>query len=814
MTRSAHWRKGLRLAWGNPFSRTACLVLGLGLGFVVTAFMLMDQTLLRPIPGISSSIEGRLVSLEFHQQDSQYPASYPLFRWLQAQAVCLDRLFGVSYDSVNLSAGPDLTAGHFNQEQVTANYFQVLGIEMAAGRAFAPQDPLSPEDPKVVVVSHRLWQKELGGRRDAVGMQVHINGQAATLIGVAPDGFQGTNLFGSPDLWVPITQTVAADRLSNPQHGLFFTLVGRLAPDSDFPSCRRQIAALASTLDARQWWPDMEDSSIRCVVRAGAGLDSFTADELHTTFRLLFGAVALILLAALLNASGLLLSQSLARRREWAILNALGAGRRRILFQVLCESLALTLPAGLVAVLVAFLCRLWLSGTQVISYAPADLPFEFSYRVFLFTAGLTFLAGAVVGLLPSWVSASGDPIAGLREGSGTGRAFSRTKAMLTAAQMAASFVLVLGALLFLRSLHNVMAIALGFQPQGVASGLIEPRLLGYGQEQVREFYSRLKGRLDANSAFRSTALAEIPPFQGSRRPVMLQPFEAPQDSAPLQAFRNFISADYLETAGLRLLQGRAFTALDGLERPADAPPVAILSASLAEQLWPGSNAVGRRFRRAGSTVEVEVVGVVEDHRPYSPFRIEPMVYEPLGQGYLPTRVTLLGRGNAGVSEAAAQFRRELSVLEPRMALFDVQSLTSRLEDLLSRRRLFARMVPLLAVAALSLAALGLWGLVAGSMRLRRRELGIRMALGARIQDLVRAGLLRTALLAGTGIVVGTALAALLAERISGELYGVSALDPFLTLATASILLLCALAAGSLPLRQIARIDPSETLRSE
>lgn len=814
MARFTHWKKGFRLAWGNPFARTASLVLGLGLGFVVTAFTLMDQTLLRPVPGIPSHIESRLAALEFHQQGSQYPASFPLFQRLQQEAQCLDGLLGASSDSVNLSAGTGLTAGRFGQEMVTADYFQVLGVDMAAGRSFTPADPLSPQDPKVAVISHRLWQRQFGGSPEAVGMQVHLNGQAATLIGVAAPGFQGTSLFGGPDLWVPLTQAVAADTLSNPRHGLFFTLVGRLAPHSDFQHCRQQIAALASALDARQWWPGMEDPSIRCLVRRGAGLDSFSADELHTTFRLLFGTVALILLAAVLNAAGLLLSQSLSRNREWAVLNALGAGRQRILLQVLCESLALALPAGLAAALAAFLCRLWLSGLQVISYIPADLPFEMSYRVFLFSVALTFAAGTAAGLLPSWVSASSDPVSGLREGLGNRGAFSRTKALLTAAQMAASFVLVLGALLFLRSLQNVLAIDLGLRPQGVVSGMIEPRLLGYGQDQLRGFYSRLKGRLDANPAFESAALAEIPPFQGTRRPVMLQPSQASQDFTPLRAFRNYVTAGYLETAGLHLLQGRAFTALDGLERPADAPPVAILSASAADRLWPGSRPLGRRFLRAGSAVEVEVVGVVEDHRHYSPFRADPMIYEPLGQGFVPGRVALLGRGTSSAAEAAAQFRLELGVLEPRMALFDVQSLTGRLENILSRQRLFARLLPLLALAALSLAALGLWGLVAGNMRLRRREFGIRMALGARLSDLVKAGLVRTAILAAAGIAAGTASAALLADRVSAELYEVPALDPLLVLATAAILFLCALSAGCLPLRQIARIDPSETLRSE
>ena len=801
-------RKSFRVILGpkSHFARPAVFVLGLGLGSVSIVFSLFDQTLLQVVPGVPG--QDRLAAVSFHQGDSQYPASLPLYRHLERSIGSFSAFAGSTVSSANLSGANAAAATRVVREEVTGGFFSVLGIKMALGR-----DPTAEGagfGPDAAVISHRLWKRIFAGALGAPGKKLLLDTREITIAGIAPPGFKGTSMASDVDVWTLLR--LSDSESEDPRYGLFFTLIGRFAPGSSLEKARLELQALASALDPPAWGLGSAESETRCLVNPDIGRDPALTSLLERTIRLLFGAAALILTVAALNAAGLLLSQNLARRREWSVLQALGAGRRQILAQVLGESLAIGIMGGTCGALMALIGGQWASQVQLAEGYPGVFLYDWNGRVFLFTFLTSMLAGLSAGLIPAWISVRSDLMGGLRGHSGSSNSFSKLKGALVTGQLAASFILIAGSLLFLKSLSNLYEIDLGFQPRGVVNASIEPGLLQYSQQDALQLYRRLKSRLASRPGIESIGLAEIPPFEGTIRPVRLLPEEGAVE--PVTAWRNRVSSGYLKAVGLRHLRGRDFSELEGLERPQGASSVAILSKAVAEKLWPGSTALGKRFNLQGRQDLVEVIGVADDHRTLTMHSPAPVLYEPLGQGFIPRRVSLLLKTGLSSAEAGHLVRAEMDALDAGVAVFNVEALSARLDQMLSKQRLFSWAVPMLAFVALLLAALGLWGLLAGNIRLRSGEIGIRIALGAGKWDIQKLELGRVALLTFTGMGFGLAGLAALSKLVASHLYGTSALDPSTILAALLFLCLCTALAGGIPLRRAALVDPSAALRSE
>ncbi|MEE8586913.1 MAG: FtsX-like permease family protein, partial [Acidobacteriota bacterium] len=656
------------------------------------------------------------------------------------------------------------------------------------------------------VISHHLWRTALQGRPDVVGMEFLLNDRAAIVVGVAPPGFRGTSLNGNTDIWRRITQDAeSASKLQDPGRGLFFILIGRLSRDATLEQARQELDAWTSALPAGEWGigDAGSDSPARCLLLDRIGMDSWTAETVDRTFRLLVSVAATMLSVALLNSVGLIISGSLARRREWAILKALGAGRRRLLLQGLEECLVMALAAGVLAAALGYAGGRWLGGLQWIESSAAELTLLWSWRAFLFTALLTLATGAVCGLMPAWISSRTEPVKWLRESTGHANLREGWKGTLLVGQMAASLVLLIAALSVMQSLAYLYRIELGLDVRGVLSASIDPGLLGRDREQLQKLYRRLEQGLTNAPGLESPSLAEISPLVGTVRAVSLLSEEA---------WRNQVSPGYFETVGLRLLQGRSFTETEVWNPPADARQVAVLSTSVASRLWPGGNPIGKRFQHQGRSFWIEVVGLVESHRTASILKDSPLIYEPLGQAYVPRKISILAKSELPVTEARRRIADEVHRLDPSVALFEVESLSQRLNQKLARQRLLAYSVPILAVAALILTCAGVWGMMAGHVRLRRHEIGVRMALGARAADIRRTCLRRALLLNVLGLSSGLLIAWQLSGMVSGQLYGVSPMDRPVLLLAVGVLLLASLLAAYLPLLRVARLNPAQALR--
>lgn len=813
-----HIRMGFLPAFSKEshFARPAVLVLGLGLGFAVVFASLFDQAFLRSIPGIGN--EYSLASLEVHQGGGQVMVSYPLYLELSLLPL-FDGLAGWTEDAAALSTGSaSEPAAMVWCQNVTSNYFSVLGIELARGRAFETGlDPASPQAP-AVVISHRLWRGALRGSESVIGAEIRVNSRPVTVMGVAAPGYRGPSILGEIDLWMPMTlrcgqaSSYAVSDFNNPRNGMFFSLAGRLAQDS-LREARRQLSAFATTLDAKDWWEGGSNEPPNLLLLPGVGRDSWAQKELQETFRTLAGAVALILLVCTLNATALLISRSTSRRRERAIALSLGCGRLRLFSQVVREGLFIGLLAGGVGALLALSIRLWMPEVRLLASLPESSLYALSWRAF----GLTFLVSACVGmasgLIPAWISANLDPIEGLREGADASGRRSRLRTMLIVAQTALSFVLLAASLLFVKSLSGLYSLDLGLSLERVVTARLSPAQLGMAPEDQKRMLVGLRNRLGANGRVESFGIAHRLPFGGSVLDRAL-PEEADGETAPLPIRSNSVSPGFFDSLGIQLLRGRAFGDFDSKGLRQDAVPVAIINKSLAEQLWPNADPLGKRFRLFNANRVVEVAGIVADHRTVSVLEAHPVVYQPLGQGPLPGRFWISLRTEMYAEEVRRLLQKEVHAVAPDLPVSEVEYMKDRLDRRFWRQRTMASGFPVLALAALALTSLSVWGLASGAMRLRRRQIGIRLALGAWHWDIQRAELLSAGWRAALGVAIGLAALALLDDFFSPHLYEVASLDPSALLPAAGILCGTALLASYIPLRSAARIDPAESLRCE
>ncbi|MDH3224280.1 MAG: ABC transporter permease, partial [Gemmatimonadota bacterium] len=695
---------------------------------------------------------------------------------------------------------------------VSANFFQTYGARPTLGRAFLPgTEDRDPGAHPVAILGHGYWESRFGADPGVVGTTVTLNGHPFEIVGVAPPDFKGPVNFAAPPVFVPfMMQHVLEpgfDRI-NSRGSNSATAVARLRASVTVPQAEERLAAVLARL--KEELPDQYDEQLRTTIvpQVGSGIHpSFRSAQVGMS-SVIMTVVSLLLLVACVNVANLFLARASERRREMGIRLSIGAGRGRIIRQLLTESLVFSVLAGAAGLLLAWVAVGLLGAIR----PPMDGPWEFSVglnrTVLLFTGGISILAGFLFGLAPALQATNPDTVAAVKGESDQAGGRSRASRALVVVQMALSLILLISSGLFLRSLQGATQIDPGFdEPGNLALLSIDPELQGYSEGDSRVFHDRLIERVAALPGVVSASGGDWLPLglNTSDRGVSVPGYEYTEGELRSFLYGN-VREGYVETLGMDLVEGRTFTAQDD----EGGPPVIIVNRRFAERFWPGESAVGKIVETAGA--EREVIGVVETGKSRS-LGEDPTEFMllPLRERFSPY-VTVLARTAGDPGPVLQQIQGIVRELDPGMPVFDVRTMEDHMGLALMPARLGGSVLGLFGILGLVLAAVGIYGVMAYSVARRTREIGIRVALGAdrgRVLSLVLRDGMRLALI---GTVLGLVGAAAASQLVRGLLYNVSALDPAAFLGVPAVLLAVAALAVYVPARRASGVDPIGALR--
>jgi predicted permease len=798
------------LAKSPGWTVAAVLTLALGVGANVAVFSLVDTLMLRPISGLADP--GRLVWVAPTEEGRPRAASYPDFAEFREQAAVFSGV--AAFDRVPVHASSAQQAERLQAEIASGEYFDVLGVVPAVGRFFTADD--ERERRPVAVLSSAYWRTRFGGDPRAIGATLSLNGRHWTVVGVAPASFAGLDIEALPDLYLPLGTWLEAsghgEELQS-RASARLRVIARLKPGVGRNAAAAAVAAVARRTTS------LRRTSARQPSATVEGLKGWVPPgqlgQMLPIALLGMAATGTVLLIASANVANLLLGRAARRRREIGVRLAIGASRGRIVRQLLSESLVLAGLGAAAGVLVASsTLDLLLSRFSV----PAGLVPAVDARVLLYAIAAALATGVVFGLAPAWSAVRPAAISALRDASGSpsGPQGSKLQAGLVVAQVALSLLLLACAGLFLRSLGKAASVPVGFDRARASEILtvsFDLETQGYPPEKARRFRSDLLARVAALPGARAAALAETLPLGHRAVAEVLGPEgREPAERHEGTVFLDAVSPGFFATLGMPLVAGRDFTAED---RPGSLP-VVIVNETLARRFWPGRNPLGRRIVTGGEPHEAfEVVGVARDGKylrltePARPFAYFPI----LQRGSHLAETTLLVRGAPGVA-MAQQVRAAARALDPALPLFQPRSLEDALRESTTDRRQGTLLLAAFGTLALALAAVGLYGVIAYAVTQRRREIGVRLALGASRRDVVALFVSRGFRLAAYGVAIGLPLAAAVTHLLSRLLYGVTPMDLTTLVGASSLLMAIAILASGLPARRAARIDPMEALRNE
>ena len=811
-------RHGFRSLVKVPvFTTTVVLTLALGIGANAAVFTIVNRLLLKPMPVRDP---GNLYVLAVTHEGNESPHNVS---WLDLQdyrtrSGAFADLAAYDFAFVGLSA--DGRAERITISYVSNNLFSMLGVGPALGRVIQPSDDDRPGANAVVVLGYSYWLRRFNGDRAIVGKSVLVNGRPFTVAGVVPKTFEGPYALVEFDGYIPLSMETADvyQEMMTKRDNHHFHALGRLKPGVTPAQAQAAVAVTATQLE-RQYPETNKTVRARVIPERLARPEANSADQIPLVAAVFVTLVGLVLMVACVNVINLIMVRSTARHRELAVRAALGAGRRRLVRQLLTESVLLAAGGGLAG---AALGR-WLSALLASIRLPGDLPFRFDlsfdWRVFAFIAAIALTVGILVGLLPALRASRTDLNHALREGgrgASDGGSRQRLRSALVVAQVAVSLVLLIAAGLFVRSVVHAQSIDLGFDPSHVLNASIDVAQKGYDEPRGRAFYDELLRRLHASPGVESASLSYSVPlsYYNNAAYFEVEGHPTPQQNRKPIAGLNSVTPDYLRTMKPHLLRGRFFTDADD-ERT---PRVAVINQTMAKKFWPGEEAIGRRFR--STDVErnawLTVVGIIADGR-FTFIFDDPSAYffVPLAQHYQSMRVLQL-RTAGDPGALAPMIRREIHDLDPDLPIYDVVPMSYVVQGpngffLLRLGALFGGGLGLLGLA---LALVGVYGVVSYAASQRTQEIGVRMALGAQRGDVIRLVLGRGLLLVGIGIAAGVTTAAAVTRVMSGLLFGISALDP-VTFGIVPLLLgAMAIAASYLPALRATRVDPCIALRGE
>jgi predicted permease len=804
-------RYSLRLLAKRPgFTLVAVITLALGIGANAAIFSLVNEALLRPLPVAEP---GQIVSLNNVSDYRMFPTfSYPNYKDFRDRNEVFSGLVGYSFTPLSLSH--DGINERLWGYVVTGNYFEVLGVNAVLGRVITTDDDQLPGAHPVSVISYRCWQRRFGGDSSVVGKSVVVNGRGYTIIGVAPQGFDGTEIVASPEMWFPMamqSQVIVGSNWLDARGAENVFVQGRRKPGVSEAEAQAAVNALALQLERE--YPGINEGKRVMLTSPGMTRGLMRGPVVGFT-GLLMLMVGLVLLLACTNLANLLLARANERRREVAVRLALGASRFRLIRQLLTESILLAVAGGALGLLLA----LWLADLAMAFQPPVDVPLKIDlhidYRVLIFTGVVSLLTGVLFGLLPALQSTKTDLVATLKDEFAVGgHRRSWLKNSLIVFQVALSLVLLVGGGLMLRSLQRTQMIDLGFEPHNAVSLSFDLRLQGYDAARGKEFQKRLLERVRALPGVQSAGTADMIPvdLHFSRESIFIEG-QAPEraNTAP-RALTSRISPGYFSAMSTPIVQGREFSEQDDDK----ATQVAIVNETFARRFWPDENPIGKRFATGSpDSPKLQVIGVARDGK-YAGMQEDPrsFVYRPVSQSYSGA-TSLVIRAETDPQQVMAAARRELQQLDAYLPISSAQTLDEHLSLPLLPARLAASLLGSFGVLALVLAAIGVYGVMAYTISKRTREIGIRMALGAQKADVLKLVISQGVWLTLTGVAIGLAASFAVTRLMKSMLFGVSATDPLTFAGVAMLLTTVALLACYIPARRATKVDPMIALRYE
>lgn len=803
-------RQDFKYAWRsltrNPlFAAVAILTLGVGIGLNTALFSIINVMLFKPLPVERGEDLVWLSSASTKPNGPRGNLTYPDIVDL-GRLETLQGATGFGHFSANLAASGQALRLH--GQAVLDNFFEVLGVRPLRGRSLGPAGASAPE--RIAVISFGIWQRVFDGRDDAVGRPIRINGREFTVAGVAPRGFGGVDVSERADLWVPIAAASDVTDMRAPldRRSWWLKGVGRLAPGTAVAAAGASAAAAAAGIAAA--FPDSHDGfTVR--MEPVRGMPPGDRNKVRPLSALLLGVTLTVLLVACANVANLLVVRGVAQGRETAIRVALGASRGRLLRLQLVESLMLAAAGGACALLFS----LWATDALLqLAGAPLDASMTPDRRVIAFTSALSVLTALLFGLTPALRASNVKPAPALKgDGWSDGsRSGSRLQGALVAGQLALSMVLLLTATLFLKSLIVARSVDVGFDPHGRVALSFNLRMQGYTPERADAFQRALLDRVRSRPGVRAATLASFVPLGGRVVIGGVSLPDRPQDPdlpLPRVAF-NHVWPGFFETMRIPIVRGRPLGDADTV----GAAATAVVNQTLAERHWPGQDPIGRRFSLDGPRGPfVEVVGVAANTL------VDELVEDPMAFAYLPGRspdddVALLAWVEGDPSAALRMLEAELRGLDGNIAIFAPKTLEAHIADRMNGERGLSRVLAAAGALALALAALGLYGVVAFTVARRTREIGVRLALGARPSDVVRLFVTGAARLALVGLACGLPPAFAVTAVLASNLVGGQVGDPLAIGAVTVVLTLVVLIAAYVPARRAVRVDPVVALRSE
>jgi predicted permease len=834
-TASQDVRYAFRVLRKSPgFTLVAVLTLALGIGANTAIFSLINAVMLRLLPVehpeqlvmLTDPSSGG-VAVDTTENGVRHKLSYPEFYELRAQNHVFSGLLAAqaSVSEINLTPTGSGQTIKTHGQLVSGEFFQVLGVQPVAGRAFTPDEDKAPGANPVAVISYDFWQRQLGGRTDAVGESVRVGDAVFQILGVAPPGFRGITVGSVADLWFPITmqaQVLPGRNYLKPRDTLWLQLMGRLAPGVSMPTAQAGINVTFQQV--KQSWTSLGTGKQRRGVfteklrlQPGDRGVSELRGEFADPLTMLMAMVGVVLLIACANIANLMLARASGRQREIGVRLALGAARGRLIRQLLTESLLVAALGGLVGILLAAAGTRLLVSMVLLGGNSAGLDVPWDFRVLLFTLAATLATGILFGLLPAIRATRVDvsrTLGGTARGSAGNRGRARTGRILAVAQIALSLVLLVGAGWFVRSLNHLLTQDLGYDRTHLLTVRVDPAAAGYQVTARGGLYERVRLALMGIPGVRGVTLSNTGLYGGDAGDDISLEGSPVHDPDLLDAQWTEIGPAYFSTLGVPILRGREIDASDA----ARGAQVCVVNETFVRRFYPHSDPIGRHVTDEYPTTRetYEIVGVAADVREHSP-RFKPYqrfysnIVHPIG--FLGA-VTFLVRSSGDPAALGAAVTRSLLQVDRNLPVLGLRTADEELGRRLLSERVVAKLAAFFGGVALFMAAIGLYGVLSYSTARRAGEIGVRMALGASRADVLRMVLAETLAMVALGVAIGLPCALAAGRLVRSTLYGLTSADPWAMAIAASILLGAAALAGYMPARRASRMDPMISLRAD
>ena len=827
------------------FTAVALLSLALGIGANTAIFSLLDQVLLRLMP-VKNPQQLVLLSMKGYHYGSNWgdhALSYPMYRDFQANNSVFSSMFCRFED--DFSIGFNGRTERVSGELVSGTYFPTLGVDAAIGRTFTPDDNRIPGGHPIVVLSYAYWQSRLAGDRNIIGKTLAVNGHNFTVVGVAQKGFNGVDISSASQIFVPVMMRPQLMPLFNDfldfenRRARWVNVFGRLKPGISREQAQASLQPYFHSMlemEVKQAAFSKASPDVRArflqnvieVVPGGQGKPRFR-ELMSTPLWVLMALTGGVLLIACANVAGLLIARAASRQKEIAIRLAIGAGRLRIIRQLLVESLLLSVTGGALGLILA----IWTDHALLAFLPPDTLTLQLStapdLRILAFAVAVSLLTGLIFGLVPAWQSTKPDVAPVLKDTVGGivgGGTHVRVRKALVTAQVMLSLLLLIGAGLFIRSLQNLRDMGPGFSTGNLVAFVLDPSLNGYNSDRCKLFYRQLTGELNAIPGVRSSGLARMRILENNEwdSSVTVEGYQAKETDTP-EPFMNSVGPGYFTTLNVPILAGRDFTVQDTQnqphgEKPEDvAPRVVIVNEKFAKRFFGSAgNAIGRHAGFGGdpgTKTDMEIIGVIKDIK-YTNLRdeIPIQMFEPYLADNFVSNMTVYVRTTIAPDQFFSVVRSKIRALDPNLPLYAMRTMDDQISDSLLIERLIASLSTVFGFLATLLAVIGLYGVMAYTVARRTREIGIRMALGAFQGDVIWMVMREVLVLVSIGLAAGLAGAFVLAKLVQNQLYGITGHDPVTVILAALGLAAVACAAGYIPAVRASRIDAMRALRYE